>query len=234
MGGEYRVAMYELYVQSGPKRMKTEVRVLDLLGCTTNGPTTDETLAATPEAIRDYLRFLERHGERVDVNQEIETEIALHNTDGLMNPALIFEPDRKPVSKQDVETYIQRLTWMRSDLLELVDGLSASKLEDKPEPGRSIRRILEHIYGAEYNYVRVFGKIEGVSGPGNVEDIPLPVLLDRMEYVREKELEKLRSLTDAQRSQPIVHKSYNNTPRQYFRFMVEHEWEHLNEIKTRL
>src|SRR5215211_1665048 len=220
----HRMTKYELYLQSGPKRKKTEVRVLSLLGCTTNGPTTDEALAATPDAIREYLRFLERHGERVDVNQEIETEIALHNTDGLMNPALIFEPDREPISRKDVETYIQRLTWMRSELLKIVDGLTPAQLEHKPEPGRSIRRILEHIYGAEYHYVRVFGKIDGVSGPGNVENIPLPVLLDRMEFVREKEIEHLRSLTDAQRSQPIVHKSYNNTPRQYFRFMVEHEW----------
>jgi uncharacterized damage-inducible protein DinB/predicted RNase H-like HicB family nuclease len=228
------MSVYQLYLQSGPKRMKTEVRVLELLGCTTNGPTTEEALAATPEAIRDYLRFLKRHGEAVDVDQEVEMEIAVHNTDGLMNPALIFEPDRQPVSTQDVETYIQRLTWMRADLLAMIDGLSERELNEKPEPGRSIRRILEHIYGAEYHYVRVFGKIDGVFGPGNVEDVPLPELLDRMEYVREKEFEHLRSLSEAKRTQPIVHKSYDNTPRQYFRFMVEHHWEHFCEINTRL
>jgi len=225
---------YKLYLQSGPKRMKTEVRVLELLGCACNGPTTDEALAATPNAIRDYLRFLRCHGERVDVDQEIETEVVVHDLEGLMNPALIFEPDREPVSRADVETYIQRLTWMREDLFELIDGLSEQEIAAKPEPGRSIRRILEHIYGAEYNYVRNFGKIDGVPGPGNFEKLELPELMDQMEYMQEKEFAKLRSLTDAQRSDPIVHKSYNNTPRQYFRFMVEHQWEHLCEIKDRL
>lgn len=228
------MTLYKLYLQSGPKFMKTEVRVLELLGCTTNGPTTEEALAMTPEAIRDYLRFLERHGEAVDVNQAIETEVALHNTEGLMNPALIFEPDREPVSKADVEIYIERLIWMRSDTLDLIEGLSERQLTEKPEPGRSIRRILEHIYGAEYNYVRRFGKIDGVAGPGNVEDLALPELLDLMDYVQEKEIVHLRSLSDAKRSEPIIHKSYNNTPRQYFRFMVEHHWEHMNEIRDRL
>jgi uncharacterized damage-inducible protein DinB/predicted RNase H-like HicB family nuclease len=228
------MTVYKLYLQSGPQRKKTEVRVLELLGCTTNGPTTEEALEATPEAIRDYLRFLKRHGEKVDVDQKIETEIALHNLDGLMNPALIFEPDEAPMRKEDVETYIERLTWMREDLLELIDGLSERELTEKPEPGRSIRRIVEHIYGSEYHYVRNFGKIDGVFGPGNVENLALPELFDRMEYVREKEIDHLRSLSEAKRIDPIVHKSYDNTPRQYFRFMVEHHWEHLNEIKDRL
>src|SRR3954447_7219938 len=98
------MTVYKAYLQSGPKFMKTEVRVLELLGCTTNDATTEEAIARTPEAIRDYLCFLKRHGEKVDVDQEIGVEIALHNTDGLMNPALIFEPDREPVSKNDVET----------------------------------------------------------------------------------------------------------------------------------
>ncbi len=228
------MTVYKAFLQSGPKFMKTEVRVLELLGCTTNDSTTGEAIARTPEAIRDYLRFLKRHGEKIDVDQVIEIEIALHNTEGLMNPALIFEPDREPVSKKDVETYIERLTWMRSDTLDMIDGLSEQELTYKPEPGRSIRRIVEHIYGAEYHYVRNFGKIDGVAGPGNVENLAWPELLDRMEEVQEKEFAHLRSLSEAKRTDPIVHKSYNNTPRQYFRFMVEHHWEHMNEIKDRL
>src|SRR3954453_15383439 len=98
------MTVYKAYLQSGPKFMKTEVRVLELLGCTTNGPTTEEAIAQTPEAIRDYLRFLNRHGDKVEVDQKTVVEIALHYPQGLMNPALIFDPDREPISKKDVET----------------------------------------------------------------------------------------------------------------------------------
>ena len=54
---------YALYLESGPQRRKTMVHALDLLGCVAVGPTTDAALAATPAAIRAYLRFLARHGE---------------------------------------------------------------------------------------------------------------------------------------------------------------------------
>ena len=54
---------YALYLESGPKRKKTMVHALDLLGCVAVGPTTEAALGATPEAIRLYKRFLRRHGE---------------------------------------------------------------------------------------------------------------------------------------------------------------------------
>lgn len=56
---------YALYLESGPRRRKTMVHVLDLLGCIAQGPTTEAALEATSAAIRAYLRFLQRHGEAV-------------------------------------------------------------------------------------------------------------------------------------------------------------------------
>ena len=56
---------YALYLESGPRRRTTMVHVLDLLGCIAQGPTTEEALEATPDAIRAYLRFLRRHGDVV-------------------------------------------------------------------------------------------------------------------------------------------------------------------------
>ena len=49
---------YRLYLESGPKKKKTMVHVLELLGCIAKGPITDEALSSTPGAIRAYLRFL--------------------------------------------------------------------------------------------------------------------------------------------------------------------------------
>lgn len=55
------MTVYGLYAESGPRHKKTMVHVLDLLGCVVRGATTEDALAAAPEAIRDYLAFLRRH-----------------------------------------------------------------------------------------------------------------------------------------------------------------------------
>ena len=57
---------YELHLESGPQHKTTLVHVLELLGCVSFARTTEEAVAAAPEAIRAYLRYLRRHGERVD------------------------------------------------------------------------------------------------------------------------------------------------------------------------
>ncbi len=71
---------YKLYLESGPKKKKTMVHVLDVLGCIAKGPTSDDALNRTPEAIRAYLRFLKRHGEAVKPDGEFETVVAEHIT----------------------------------------------------------------------------------------------------------------------------------------------------------
>src|SRR2546427_10633367 len=88
--------VYALYAESGPQRKKTLVHVLDLLGCVVQADTTDEALAAAPDAIRAYLRYLRRHGEKVDPNDEIETRVAEHNTERLFSGQAIWPPDLKP------------------------------------------------------------------------------------------------------------------------------------------
>ena len=74
---------YSLYIESGPRRQKTMVHVLDLLGCTVHGPTTEEALAATPDAIRAYLRFLRRHFDGVNPEGRFSTMTVAHVTEGV-------------------------------------------------------------------------------------------------------------------------------------------------------
>ena len=125
------MTVYQLYLESGPRRKKTMVHVPELLGCMANGPTTEEALARTPQAIRDYLSFLDRHGGHpvarhrarqdgaVDSDAEVQTEIAEHITEGIWlgngDPSLVFQPDLEPLTEEDAEAYIQRLEWARSE-----------------------------------------------------------------------------------------------------------------------
>jgi uncharacterized damage-inducible protein DinB len=224
------MTFYKLYLESGPRRKKTMVHVLELLGCIANGPTTEAALEKTPSAIRDFRRFLARHGAAVD-DEAIETEIAEHITEGVWlgngDPSLVFAPDLEPLSETDMEIYIERLEWMRLEMTELVGALSEAQLLDKPETGRPIQAILEHVLESEFSYVRAFGRIEDLPGTGSIVTRREGDLLEWMARVRSREIEQLRSLSSEQRSEPFVFWKYT-------RRMLEHQWEHLVEIRERL
>jgi uncharacterized damage-inducible protein DinB len=231
------MTLYQLYLESGPRQKKTMVHVLELLGCTANGPTTEAALEKTPAAIRDFRRFLGRHGAAVE-DDVVETEIAEHITEGVWlgngDPSLVFPPDLEPLSEADMETYIERLEWMRLDMVALVDRLSESQLAEKPEKGRPVESILEHILESEFAYMRAFGRIEDLPGTGSIVKKRQGDLLEWMAHVRSREIERLRSLSPQERSEPFVHWKYTRTARKVMRRMLEHQWEHLVEIRERL
>ena len=54
--GHHPMTVYDLYLESGPRRRKTMVHVPSLLGCVATGATTEEALANTPAAIQSFLR----------------------------------------------------------------------------------------------------------------------------------------------------------------------------------
>ena len=230
---------YKLYVESGPRRKKTMVHVLQLLGCIANGPTTEEALARTPAAINNYRRFLSRHGATIEMETEIMTEIANHITEGIWlgngDPSLMFEPDLLPLTEEDGEVFILRLEWMWEEIVALVGGLSEAQLEEKPQPkGRAIRSILEHILESEYAYMYAFGRPEGLPALGSIVKKKEGLLLEWMATVHSVEYERLRSLTWEERSEPFIHWKYTRTARKVMRRMLEHRWEHLMELQERL
>lgn len=232
------MTVYDLYLESGPRRKKTMVHVLDLLGCVANGPTTEEALARTPAAIDTFHRFLVRHGEPVDLDEPIETRIVDHITEGVWlgngDPSIVFEPDLRPLTPEDGERFIARLEWMRAEMNELVGDLSPVQLAEKPAKGRSIQAILEHILESEYAYMAAFGRLEGLPAQGSIIKKRQGDLLTWMGLVRAKEIERLRALTDQERSRPFIHWKHTRTARKVMRRMLEHQWEHLVEMKERL
>lgn len=230
---------YELYLESGPRKRKTMVHVLDLLGCIAQGPTTDDALEATPEAIRAYLRFLHQHGEVVDPQDAFGTTVVEHVMEGPWlgngNPAPGFGPDFQPLSAEDQAIYIQRLDWLREGLLGLVRELPGQELVAEPEHGRSIHRILEHVADSQYAYVR--------ATLGRMAELP-PVLRtlredpDRLVPALEETWHitraRLAAVTELERRQTVRRGLVVWTARRMMRRMLEHEWEHLTEIAERL
>ena len=241
------MAVYKLYLESGPRRKKTMVHVLELLGCIAAGPTTEDALESTPDAIRAFLQFLDRHDLPLDaghgvgavVDAPVETQIAEHITDGVWlgngDPSIVFQPDLAPLTPEDGDIFIQRLECMRAEMVDLVGGLTQGQLEAKPAPkGRPIQAILEHILESEYAYMYAFGRLEGLPALGSIVKKREGELLEWMGVVRAREIERLRSLNSQERSEPFVHWKYTRTARKVVRRMLEHQWEHLVELKERL
>ncbi len=231
---------YKLYLESGPRRRKTMVHVLDLLGCIAQGPTTEAALEATPDAIRAYLRFLRRHREPVKPESKFMTAVATHVTQGVWlgygDPTTGFAPDFRPLTADDLSLYLQRLTWLRDDLLKMIRDVQRKQMLAEPKSGgRSIYHILEHVAGSECVYLRyLVGKVEGLSdamravtaSPDN-----LPIALSRLWQISKSRLE---ILTTAERKQWVKHGQVTWTAHRALRRSLEHDWEHWLELSDRL
>jgi predicted RNase H-like HicB family nuclease/uncharacterized damage-inducible protein DinB len=229
------VPAFDLYLESGPQHKKTLAHVLDLLGCVVQGDTTDEAVAAAPDAIRAYLRYLHRHGEKVDPDEKSEIRIAEHNTEGLFSGQAIWPQDVKPLAPAALARYIRWLDWSRAELLALVQRIDEKGLRAKPPKGRSLREILLHVLDAEKSYVyALVGPLKAMGEPTNAADRGDLDLRIALKEARAVAIERLKKLTPAERA--TVRKAGQSTysAHRVIRRMLEHEWEHRREIAARL
>jgi predicted RNase H-like HicB family nuclease/uncharacterized damage-inducible protein DinB len=234
------VKQYALYVESGPRRRKTMVHVLDLLGCIAQGPTTEEALEATPEAIRVYLRFLQRHGAAADPAAPFTTTVAQHVTEGGWvgngDPPGGFAPDFAPLSAEDLGIYLQRLAWLHSDLLSVLQGIAPEQMLAEPaSEGRSIYHMMLHMAESQAVYLRyLVGKVDGL--PEALKDVRQgpEALVAALPGLWQLTSARLAALTATERQQEVPHGQVTWTARRALRRTLEHEWEHWLELSRRL
>jgi predicted RNase H-like HicB family nuclease/uncharacterized damage-inducible protein DinB len=226
---------FALYLESGPQRKKTLAHVLDLLGCVVQGDTSDDAVAAAPDAIRAYLSYLRRHGEKVDPRESIETRVAEHNTEGMFSGQALWPLDLKPLPPAALARYLRWLDWSRADLLALTKQIDDKGLRAKPAKGRSLRDILLHVLDADKSYVyALVGPLKAMGEPTNAADRGDLDLRIALKEARAAALDRLKTLTPAERAK--VRKAGQSTYSAYrvIRRMLEHEWEHRREIAARL
>jgi predicted RNase H-like HicB family nuclease len=237
---EIKTKTYLLYLESGPKKRKTMVHVLELLGCIAQGATTAEALQVTPAAICEFLRFLSRHGDPVDPSEDFATEVAEHVMEGgwLGNgdPASGFEPDFQPLTIVGLQDYVRHLAWIHAALAASVAGLPLERLTAQPEGNaRTLYAILEHSATSECTYLRMaVGKVPGMAEalkPVQTGPEDLAAHLAGLWQILES---RFASLSEIERTQPVPHGQVTWTAYRGLRRALEHNWEHLLEISARL
>jgi predicted RNase H-like HicB family nuclease len=224
------VKTYDLYAESGPMMKKTVVHVPALLGCRGRGDTTQEALSKTPEAIRTFLRFMQRSGERVDLDAAFNTKLAEHDKSGGFLGSAYLATDAEPMPKRESDQLLKRLDAMHGELRRITANLTPKQLTAKPRTGRPIGDILRHVCG-EGGYLR---GISGVSRLGTQVERGQLAPLDALDQMFALEVERLRTMTDEERSTVVMRGQSPWTVRYAVRQMLEHAWEHYIEIAERL
>lgn len=223
---------YDLYLDSGPMRKKTYVHVPQLLGCIVRGDTSDAAVERAPKAIRGFLAFCARAGERVDSDAEFRVRVAGHVTTNQWpgNGSGFLPTDTAPLTPTDSDALMQRLAAIHAGLRRLTDTLTPKHLDAAPPKGRPIRRILQHVC-VEGAYLR------GISGSSRLKSEVEKRRLDphdALDQLFELEQRRLRAMSTAERSDVIMRGQTPWSARAAVRRMLEHGWEHYLEIADRL
>lgn len=229
---------YDLFVESGPRHKKTMVHVPSLLGCIAQGPTTEEALAVAPEAIRTFLVFLARHGQKADdPGASFDAAVAEHVTEGMWlgngDPSIVFASDLAPVTPTELATWTGRWHAIRTETQALLAPLSDAAFTREPASGRGAVRIVGHILGASPAYLRTFGLMTELNRLARESEDPAAAR-QKMAESTAVTLAFLRALTPADRKAEHHRSSGLWTARKTFRRLLEHEWEHHRELASRL
>jgi len=223
---------YDLYLDSGPMMKKTYVHVPQLLGCIARGDTSDEAVANAPGAIRAFLAFCARAGERVDDAGDVRVRVAEHVTTNQWpgNGSGLLPTDAKPLTPREIDALMPRLAAIHAGLRRLTNKLTPKQLDAASSKGRPISRILQHVC-VEGAYLR------GIAGSsrlkGDVEKGRLDPH-DALDQLFELEQQRLRAMTKDERSEVIMRGQTPWSARAALRRMLEHGWEHYIEIAERL
>jgi predicted RNase H-like HicB family nuclease len=228
---------YEIYLESGPLHRKTWIYVPGLAGCSCVAPTSGEAVEAARAAIGERLEFLRRHGESIGDAEPIEAIVAEHIIE---RKVLGFGQQTFPADRTrlDAGEAARQLRWAEWSREELVAAARAQPLPlgEKPAGGRSAAAILQHVAEAEWAYASsTLGTVPGgsavmaaIAGAG---ESPWEALAAERRIL----MERLRAMTPDELSR-VVERGEGKPPRsarRMLRRLLEHEWEHVQELRAR-
>jgi predicted RNase H-like HicB family nuclease/uncharacterized damage-inducible protein DinB len=230
---------YQAYIEIGVDGFSM-AHVLDLPGCFARADDFQQVFPKLKHAIQETIFWMVVHGEAQHLQEEpVNLSIAeVQKGHGPFNPgddAALFTPERKYITKAEMETYFRWMGFARQDLLRLVYGLTVEQLDWKPDlDSFTPRKILRHIGNAEQWYVsRLVPRDELPAEWDDDENLDLMAFL---EMERRTALDCLRKLTDKQRGDIFYPTAWTRNPdepwsaRKVLRRFLEHEREHTVQI----
>lgn len=212
--------------------------VLGHPGCFAYGKDGAEALAAVPQAIQDYSRWVGAHivqswlpDEPVTVRLVESFECYTIDDDFELAPTGYevnswFRHDWKPLTAEELAQGMLILAWSRIELLQTVKDLSAEVLE-RSYPGErwSIAGILGHIGGADWWYLDRLG----LAFPR--QEVPQDPF-ERLEKVRNRLIEVLPGLVGSRQVVGVDGEFWS--PRKLLRRAAWHERDHTQHIRKLL
>jgi len=190
--------------------------VPSLPGATARGKTIDEAKENIRQAVEEYLRLLRGVGEpvaRVSEGLKFEFEEVDSTT---------FPTDFDPLHPNELEALLRWMAVSRQELVDLVRDLPEDALTWKPDAeSRSIRDILFHLAEADVWYT------------DRLKQWPEAPLF-RLAAARSVALERLRAAANTDAETVTTHDGEEWTPRKIVRRMLEHEREHIQQIRAML
>jgi uncharacterized damage-inducible protein DinB/predicted RNase H-like HicB family nuclease len=236
---------FDLHLESGPQRRRTWIYVPGLPGCSTVAPTTRQAYEAASAAIRLRLDFLRRHGETeladgrsIDAAEPLELTIAGHVIERklLGFGQQFFPPDLEPLPAADVPRLLRWAAWSREELVEAARSQSLPVLEKPATGGRSAAGILSHVASSEWAYVSAsLGTLKGASAAMAAIEAAGDAPWEALAAERRAVVARLSQLTESDRERLVERNgSPRWTARRMFRRLLEHEWEHVLELRDRL
>jgi uncharacterized damage-inducible protein DinB len=202
------------------------------------GPTSEQAIENTRAAISDRIDFLRRHGDDQPNPEPIELHVAEHVIERkvLGFGQQVFATDREPLTAEETARQLQWSEWSRQELVAAARAQHLTLTEPPATGGRSAAAILSHVAGAEWAYINsTLGTLPGASAAlaaieGSGAD-PWAALAAERDVV----MSRLRAMTPEERTRLVEREGKPpRTARRMLRRMLEHEWEHVLELRARL
>ena len=183
-------------------------------GCVGRGLTKKEAVVRCEETLRSYLALLIHAGVTGVPRESEKLDLEVRDCAGST-----FQSDYNPLMLNETEQLAQWMEVSRDELLETIAKLPAGALDWKPNPKiYSIREILQHIANTDWWYVQ------------RLKQWPTDVF-ERLAATRDLLTASLRGLGDDDRGRVTMHYGEEWTPRKVARRALEHEREHLVQIR---
>lgn len=210
------MAKYLVYIETigDPITAKGPVaHVPALPGASARGKTVEEAKQNIRDAVEEYLALLRDVGEGVPkTSEDIRLEFEEVDT-------TTFLTDYDALRPNETETLFRWMAVSRQELMDLVKNLPRESFEWVPDDETpSIREILCHMAESDLWYTDRLKQWP---------DAPLY----RLAATRGVALERLRALSEKELGRVTTHEGQEWTPRKVMRRMLEHEREHITQLR---